>query len=118
MEVYIGRQPNGPYQFDNSAMAWVLRLSKSIYNSGRNITCNNFFTSIPLLNKLESHHKLTVNGTIRQKKRENLNNSRKYEEEPKSPVYSGTEAIALLSLSYVPKKGKNVLLVSSMLDDA
>lgn len=51
LEVYGGKQPEGPYSQDNSSLALVLRLSDIIHNTGRNITCDNFFTSLPLMIK-------------------------------------------------------------------
>lgn len=117
MEVYTGKQPEGPYSVDNSSMAVVLRLCDVIHNTGRNITCDNFFTSIPLIDKLEQEYKLTVIGTIRKNKRELPNqfvNIRNREE--KSSLFGHRSNCTLVS--YVPKKSKNVLLVSSMHDGA
>ncbi|GBP79127.1 PiggyBac transposable element-derived protein 4 [Eumeta japonica] len=117
MEVYVGKQPDGPNQVDNSALALVLRLSENIYNTGRNITCDNFFTSIPLINKLESQHKLTVIGTIRKNKRELPKHFTEIRGRAEKSSLFGHRGNCSL-VSYVPKKGKNVLLVSSMHDDA
>ncbi|GBP45216.1 PiggyBac transposable element-derived protein 4 [Eumeta japonica] len=112
MEVYVGKQPNGPNQVDNSGLALVLRLSENIYNTGRNITCDNFFTSIPLIDKLESQHKLTVIGTIRKNKRELPKHFTEIRGRAEKSSLFGHRGNCSL-VSYVPKKGKNVLLVSS-----
>lgn len=37
IEVYLGKQPSGPYAVDNSSMELVVRLSESINNTGWNI---------------------------------------------------------------------------------
>lgn len=70
LEVYVGTQPNGPYALDNSAFALVKRLVEPIRNSKRNVTCDNWFTSIPLINTLYNDYQLTFLGTIRKNKRE------------------------------------------------
>ncbi|XP_060809155.1 piggyBac transposable element-derived protein 4-like [Amyelois transitella] len=116
MEVYVGKQPDGAYKVDNSAMALVSRLSEGIYGTGRNITCDNFFTSIPLLDKFEAEHRLSVLGTIRKNKKElpkTFTEIRGRAEKSSLFGYRGNCSL----VSYVPKKGKNVLLVSSMHDD-
>ncbi|KAJ8941987.1 hypothetical protein NQ314_010211 [Rhamnusium bicolor] len=70
MEVYIGKQPDGPYKISNSSYDVVTRLCKHIVGTGRNITIDNWFTSLPLLKTLLSDFKLTVSGTITKNKRE------------------------------------------------
>ncbi|CAI6353934.1 unnamed protein product [Macrosiphum euphorbiae] len=52
MELYTGKQKEGPYKISNSATDVVLRLSRPIYDSGRNITADNWFSSIPLAKEL------------------------------------------------------------------
>ncbi|XP_054746374.1 kinesin-related protein 4-like [Anastrepha obliqua] len=113
MEVYVGKQPSGPYEVDNSSMELVVRLSESIHNSGRNITCDNFFTSIPLLDKLESKHKLTIIGTIRKNKKELHKQFTEIRGRAEKSSLFGHRGNCSL-VSYVSKKGENVLLVSSM----
>ncbi|XP_025208434.1 uncharacterized protein LOC112603859 [Melanaphis sacchari] len=67
MEVYVGTQPDGPFKCDNSPSSIVKRLIASILKTGRNITMDNWYNSIPLANELLKNHNLTVVGTSRKK---------------------------------------------------
>jgi len=69
MEIYADTQPNGQYKVDNSASAVIKRLIAPISNSGRNITCDNWYSSFPLVNDLIQNHKLTMFGTVRKNKK-------------------------------------------------
>ncbi|CAH1995715.1 unnamed protein product [Acanthoscelides obtectus] len=90
----------------------VLKLAKPIFGTHRNITADNWFTSIELVNLLKSKG-LTYVGTIKKNKGEIpvsfLPNKQR---SIGSSLYGFTSDITLLS--YVPKKYKAVLLVSSM----
>lgn len=66
--IYVGQQPQGPFHVENDASSVVQRLIKPIDKSGRNITIDNFFTSIPLANDLFVNHRLTAVGTVRKNK--------------------------------------------------
>lgn len=90
----------------------VLRLSSPIQGSNRNITADNWFSSFELVNILKQR-KLTYVGTVRKNKREIPSEflpNRKRQVE--SSIYGFTKDMTLVS--FVPKKGKAVLLVSSM----
>ena len=62
MEVYAGKQPDGPFEVDNSSFAVVTRLISEISGSGRNVTFNNWYTSYPLVVSLLHDHKLSAVG--------------------------------------------------------
>lgn len=120
MEIYAGKQPkNSPYELDNSAAAVVERLIKPIDKSARNITMDNYFTSIPLANDLFAHHKTTIVGTIRKNKAQLPANFLEIKQRPvKSSIFGfGKEPNNTLLVSYVPKKNKNVLMLSTLHDD-
>jgi hypothetical protein len=68
LEIYAGRQPEGPYQLSNSPAEVVERIS--ISGSGRNVTVDNWFTSVSLAMKLLKDHNLTLLGTIGKNKKE------------------------------------------------
>ena len=68
MQVYTGKNPAVGREVNQGARV-VKDLVKEIENSGRNITCDNFFTSIPLARDLLKK-KLTLVGTIRKNKPE------------------------------------------------
>jgi hypothetical protein len=69
VEIYAGKQPEGPYQLSISPAGVVERMITPISNSGRNVTVDNWFISLPLAMKLLQDHNLTLLGTIRKNKR-------------------------------------------------
>lgn len=112
MEVYVGRQPAGPYQSDSSAKSVVERLCQHIYYSNRNVTTDNWFTSLELSESLRSKG-LTLIGTIRKNKREL---PLEFNQSSNRPVGSSMFGFGngTTLVSYVPKRNKNVLLISTM----
>ena len=72
MEVYAGKQPDGPLKVDNSSFAVVTRLISEISGSGRNVTFDNWYTIYPLVVSLLHDHKLSAVGTFCKNKREIL----------------------------------------------
>jgi hypothetical protein len=70
MEVYVGTQQGGPFKVNNDAASIVKRLSEPVWNTGRNITIDNWFTSVKLVDVMLLNHRLTILGTIRKNKRE------------------------------------------------
>nr|XP_023028019.1 piggyBac transposable element-derived protein 4-like [Leptinotarsa decemlineata] len=46
LEIYAGKQPEGPYRVSNAAYDVVERIVKPITKSNRNITMDNWFTSV------------------------------------------------------------------------
>ncbi|XP_049857739.1 uncharacterized protein LOC126341504 [Schistocerca gregaria] len=70
MELYAGKQPTGPYQVPNDAGNVMLRLIRPIDKPARNMAMDNYFTSIPLANKMYANHQLTIVGTLKKNKRE------------------------------------------------
>lgn len=88
----------------------VLQLTQGL-ESGRNVTCDNFFTSYSLVNEL-AKKKITLLGTIRKQRKE----------VPKTMLAAKERAIdtskylftkLATMVSYVPKKNKAVVLLSS-----
>ncbi|KAB0804070.1 hypothetical protein PPYR_01040 [Photinus pyralis] len=116
MEVYLGKQPDGPYATDNSASAVVRRLCEPIRGSCRNVTCDNWFTGVDLIHRLLNEYKLTFLGTIRKNKRELPIEFSKPTGRPiGSSIFGFQKDLTLVS--YMPKPKKNVLLISSLHHD-
>lgn len=114
--IYAGRDSDGitlsaeDKKYNKPTQA-VLRLSEPLYNSNRNITADNWFSSVELVNALKSK-KLTYVGTLKKNKREipkefQASKSR----EVGTSLYGYTKDMTLLS--YVTKKNMAVLLISS-----
>jgi hypothetical protein len=115
LEIYAGKQPEGPYKLSNLA-ADVERMISPVSGSGRNVTVDSWFTSIPLAMKLVKDHNLTLLGTIRKNKREippELVQTKN--KAPHSSMFCFQQEMTMVS--YVPKKGKVVLLISTMHQD-
>ncbi|XP_043462873.1 piggyBac transposable element-derived protein 4-like [Leptopilina heterotoma] len=113
LEIYPGKQQNGPYNVSNAVNEIVKRVSEPILNTGRNITMDNYFSSIPLAIDLVTNCRTTIVSTLRKNKREippefvavkgrNICSSK----------FGFTEKCSLVS--YVPKKNKNVLMLSTL----
>lgn len=50
--MYVGQQPEGPLRKSNSPKEVVGRLCKPLFGSGRNVTLDNWFTSVDLVQSL------------------------------------------------------------------
>lgn len=70
MEVYCWKQPILPYQMSNSTQDVVLWLSEPVFGSGRSLTVQHIFCSIPLANKLAEDYKLSLVGPLVKEQRE------------------------------------------------
>ncbi|XP_051984398.1 piggyBac transposable element-derived protein 4-like isoform X3 [Xyrauchen texanus] len=112
--VYTGRQPGEEVQ-QNLGENIVQQLCSRIRQTGRNITMDNFFTSVPLAEKLLEKN-LTIVGTLRQNKQDIppvMKPSKLREKYSSEFGFNGN----MTMVSYVPKKGKAVVLLSTMHDD-
>lgn len=107
LETYVGTQNSLRFQKSNKPEDVVLRLVEPIKKSGRNITADNWFTSIPLIEKL-TKLELSYVGTIRKNKRELpiefKSNSKREIFSSLFGFYQLTSNLDIALVSYVPKK--------------
>ncbi|XP_066259615.1 piggyBac transposable element-derived protein 4-like [Euwallacea similis] len=100
------------------ATYFVKELTKSVHGSNRNITMDNWFTSVGLANDLlKDPYKLTIIGTLRKNKREipkKMLNVR--ERNPNTSMFCHDQMKTMVL--YVPKKNKIVLLLSTLHEGA
>ena len=116
-EVYLGRQSETAATSNSmSRITNLMRLLiESWINSGRTITTDNYFTSVELAEYILGV-KTTLVGTIRRNKKDipiQLQPDRKRPEQ--SSIFCFDRQLTLVS--YVPKQGKSVILLSSMHHD-
>lgn len=113
MQVYTGKPIGGGLE-KNQGMRVVLDVTEGL--RGHNVTCDNFFTSYELGQQLLKR-KVTMVGTIRKNKPElppALLASK--EREVLSSKFAFTPTTTLVS--YLPKKNKNVVLLSTLHTEA
>ncbi|XP_060791674.1 piggyBac transposable element-derived protein 4 isoform X2 [Neoarius graeffei] len=113
MQVYTGKPTSGGPE-KNQGMRVVLDMTEGL--RGHNVTCDNFFTSYELGQQLLKR-KITMVGTVRKNKPElppALLASK--EREVFSSKFAFTPTTTLVS--YLPKKNKNVVLLSTLHRDA
>lgn len=108
---YVGKVT--PEDNDSVPTYFVRKLVEcgSVVHSWRTITMDNWFTSVPLFMLLKEKYQLRAVGTIRKNKRE-IPSTLKIASEINSSRFVFTNELTLVS--YVPKKNKIVLLLSSM----
>ncbi|XP_071029739.1 piggyBac transposable element-derived protein 4-like [Oncorhynchus clarkii lewisi] len=109
MQVYTGKAAGGGPE-KNQGMRFVLDLTTGL--SGRNVTCDNFFTSYDLGQWLLERN-LTMVGTVRKNKAElppALLQSRGRQVLSSRFAFTPTATL----VSYLAKRNKNVLLLSTL----
>jgi len=110
LQVYCGKVGNAPERGQGERV--TLDLTSHLFGSGRNVTTDNFFTSVSLSQKL-LQKSLTLVGTVRKGRAgfpQELFSAAHREE--KSSLFMFTPDT--LAVSYIPKRGKTVTLMSTM----
>ena len=113
-EPYLGR-PLGADRQVNLGRNVALRLSAPFFNSGRNVTTDNFFTDKELCDVLQNNG-LTFVGTVRANKRflpESFKNKRGLQLHASSFLFQDKTTI----VNYQTKRNKNVVVMSTMHHD-
>ena len=114
IDVYLGAQEKEARRGVPLAESVVVKLTNHIKNKGYNITCNNFFTSLPLAEKL-AKDKVSIVGTMRKNRRALRE---KMTKPKKKGAYSSDfywhDPQNFLFVKYQPKEKKSVCLLSTM----
>lgn len=113
-QIYTGQQETGREVGVGERV--VRDLVGPYYGSGRNITMDNFFTTLPLARQLKVE-KLSIVGTLRHNKAyipAEMKEDKK--KDVGSSLFGFYDNVTLLS--YKQRKSKSVILLSSMHDDA
>lgn len=115
MEVYVGTQPeNSPYLQSNKPHDIVIRLASEIEGTGRNITGDNWFSSVPLARDL-LQRKITYVGTLRKNKKELPPELVSKQTEEHNSIFAYQTDLTVVS--YAPKRNKNVVMISTLHHD-
>lgn len=115
IEIYCGKQPNGPFALSNTPSNIVDRLIDPIENSGRNLTVDNWYPSVPLADNLLKR-KITLVGTLKKNKTEiPIEFQPRKSREVGSSIFRFQQDKTLVS--FVPRKNKAVILLSTLHDD-
>ena len=110
-KIYTGRERDAPVHRQLGKDV-VMELAAPYFNTGREIVTDNFFTSHNLATSL-LENRLTLLGTIRSHRRE-IPASLKSKKRPvESSLFVYDHANKIVLVSYIPKKNKNVILLSS-----
>lgn len=116
LEVYVRKQPEGPFYTSNSPADIVERLIKIVSVINRNVTFDNWYTSFDLMVKLLKDHQITAVATVRKNKRCISNNFLCCQDRKvKSSLFGFQKDVTLLS--YIPTKNKKVILISTLHHD-
>ena len=108
--IYTGRQ--GTEVHRNLGHDVVMELMEPYYGSGREVVTDNFFTSHKLALSL-LRETLTLLGTIRSHRREIPEDLRNKKRPVTSSLFAFDHENKVTLVSYIPKKNKNVIMLSS-----
>lgn len=112
LDIYCGKQHQGPYETDFKPAEIVKRITRHLQGAGRNITKNNWYTSYPLSAELLAR-KTTIVGTIKKNKKEIPPSFISPKSREIHSTFFGFQK-KITILSYVSKRKKCVLLLSTM----
>ncbi len=108
MQVYTGKAADGRAEV-NQGMMVVLEMTEGL--KGNTVTCDNFFTTYALAEELLKR-KMTLVGTIRRNRPELPPRLLRIKErEVRSSLFAFTKTHT--AVSYVPRRGRNVTLLST-----
>lgn len=94
---------------------YVRKLTEPIHGTHRNVTMDNWFTSIPLSEQMLQQYELTILGTLRKNKRE-IPPSFLAKKETGTSLFAFDHNKTLVS--FTPKENKIVLLLSTLHPDS
>ncbi|TWW74048.1 hypothetical protein D4764_14G0000490 [Takifugu flavidus] len=107
---YLGKDPTRP-RGERVSESVVMRLMEPFLDEGRNVTTDNFFTSLSLAKRLLSRN-TTILGTVNKIRQEiPLSTRQMHRNEFTTQVFSTTGATLTV---YAPKRKKTVYVLSSM----
>jgi hypothetical protein len=110
LEIYLGKTMKNQRRATNLAENIVLRLTKPYFNEAiRNVTRDNYFTSIPLASKL-NQKRINLIGTLRCNKAEIPDEFLPYKSREVDSSIFGFDGFKTL-VSYVPKKRKSCNII-------
>ncbi|KAJ8884646.1 hypothetical protein PR048_016504 [Dryococelus australis] len=109
--LYNGKEA---YRKESLHMKYVCNLSVSIHGTGNHLTVDNYFMSVPLADVMLKAYVLTVVGTLRKNKREILSFFLPSRKIPVGYSQFAFESNNMLVSHCPKKKGKRVLMLSTM----
>lgn len=109
LQVYLGKEGPSPEQQQGARV--VKQLMSHLYNTGRNVTTDNFFTSYDLGQFLLTQN-TTLLGTMRKSRTEIPPEFLPKTREEFESKFAFTNSTALVS--YAPRKNRTVVLLSTM----
>ncbi|XP_069680912.1 piggyBac transposable element-derived protein 4-like [Periplaneta americana] len=115
VEVYCGKQPPGPFEASVSPNDIVERLVSHLEGSNRNVTMDNWYSSYALAVSLKKKG-LTCIGALKKNKMEIPQEFTPHRGRAVQSSMFGFQKDMTL-VSYVPKRNKAVILLSTMHDD-
>lgn len=107
-EPYVGRVVTE--KGESVPSYYIRKLSEPVHGTARNITCDNWFSSVEIFDKMLREHSITMVGTLRKNKRE-IPSAFRVAGAIQSSKFAFSETQTLVS--YTPKKNKIVLVLST-----
>lgn len=114
---YLGRQTSAAAGGQGLGHYLVTEMTQRFYGTGRNVTCDRYFTSLKLARTL-LQNKTTIVGTLTMNKRFIPKEFTEKKNRPAESSLFGFHQDKMTLVSYVPKPRKSVILLSSQHNSA